>query len=73
MIAMVENEDNARCIGDLLVANLDKKRGMVALNIETGAYEIQYIRELTSEEVNMIFSGFHIVDVAYRISVEKYF
>lgn len=73
LIAMVEKEDNARCIGDLLVANLDKKRGMVALNIETGAYEIQYIRELTSEEVNMIFSGFHIVDVAYRISVEKYF
>ena len=31
---MVEKEDNARCIGDLLVANLDKKRGMVALNIE---------------------------------------
>ena len=73
LIAMIEKEDNARCIGDLLVANLDKKRGMVALNIETGAYEIQYIRELTSEEVNMIFSGFHIVDVAYRISVEKYF
>lgn len=73
LIAMVEKEDNARCIGDLLVANLDKKRGMVALNIETGAYEIQYIRELTSEEVNMIFSGFHIVDVAYHISVEKYF
>ena len=73
LIAMVEKEDNARCIGDLLVANLDKKRGMVALNIETGAYEIQYIRELTSEEVNMIFSGFHIVDVAYRISVERYF
>lgn len=28
LIAMVEKEDNARCIGDLLVANLDKKRGM---------------------------------------------
>lgn len=25
LIAMVEKEDNARCIGDLLVANLDKK------------------------------------------------
>ena len=53
LIAMVEKEDNARCIGDLLVANLDKKRGMVALNIETGAYEIQYIRELTSEEYDI--------------------
>lgn len=71
IIAHTEEIKNAICIGDMLFAKWLDRPGVVAYNLETGSYEIQYNRELTKEEVKLILSAYHIVDVAYCISIDK--
>lgn len=69
--AYTETTDKAFCVGDLLIAKRQEMPGIVALNMETGGYEIQYERELSNEEIQLVLEKFHIIDVAYRVSVDR--
>lgn len=69
--AQTEELDNAVCVGDMLFAKWLDRPGVVAYNLETGAYVIQYNRELADEEIQLILNTYHIVDVAYCISIDK--
>lgn len=71
IVAHTEEIKNAMCIGDMLFAKWLDRPGVVAYNLESGSYEIQYNRELTKEEVQLILEAYHIVDVAYCISIDK--
>lgn len=71
VVSDIASIDEAICIGDMLMAPKKERPGIVALNLETGVYEIQYTRELTKGEVLTVLNVFHLDDVAYRISIDK--
>lgn len=71
IVAHKEEIRNAMCIGDMLFAKWLDRPGVVSYNLESGAYEIQYNRELTKEEVQLVLNAYHIVYAAYCVSVDK--
>lgn len=68
--AYTEKIENAICIGQVVVVKCMDKPGVVAYNLDSGAYEIKYNRELTKDEVQLILNAYHIVDAAYCIGID---
>lgn len=71
IISFVEKIENAMCIGSMLLATWQDKPGIVAYNLDSGAYEIRYNRELNKNEVQGILEAYHIFDAAYCVSIDR--
>lgn len=57
-------------IGDMMFVNWADAPGAVAYNLEAGAFEIRYDRELSKKEVEKVLEAFGIINDAYCVCID---
>lgn len=62
--------EKGQCIGNQLILPNAIESGIVSKNIENGIYEVQFNRELSEDEIDMILEEFSIDECFYHIIID---